>query len=173
MYPADIGGIPMKKLVDVLTVILLIAAFILAYYTGFVDIGDGFLEEPALATGTLAIISVIGAIVLLGVGCASTAAVRAKSGTMTKSFLALFIVQTASVVGMAAIMLFLLLGMFPLSSPVIRTLYIVFAMIGILGYVDAMLYTNAVLAGAEDEEDAEEDGVEWVEESDGSAIEAE
>lgn len=155
-------GIAMKKLIDVLTVIMLAAAFIIAYVTGFVSTGsDG---SPALATGTLAIISILGVIVLLVVGTASSAAVRAKSNTFTKSFTGLFTVQAVSVVGMITIMLFLLLGMFPLTNTVIRTLYIIFAMIGVVGYVDALLYTDALMADEESEESDEEDDEESEEE---------
>ena len=148
----------MKKIVDILTVVLLAAAFILAFYTGFVKT-SAVTGDPALETVPLAIISVVASIVLFAVGCGSSAAARTKSETMTKSFIGLLIVQAASVVGMATIMLFLLLKMFPLTSTGLRVLYIVFAMIGVLGYADAILYTDAVIENAEDEEleDGEED----------------
>lgn len=146
----------MKKLLDVLTVVLLAGAFILAFYTGFVKTNP-VTGSPALETVPLAIISVVGAIVLFAVGCGSTAAARSKSETMTKSFVGLLVVQAASVVGMATIMLFLLLEMFPLTSIGIRILYIVFAMIGVLGYIDALLYTEAVIGDGEDEEAEDDD----------------
>lgn len=143
----------MKKIVDAVTVVLLAAAFILAYHTGFVAVTTA--GEPVLATSTLALISVLGVGVLFGVGGASTAYDRMKRGMVTKSFLALVIVQIAAVVGMAAIMIFLLTDMFTVENTVLRALYIVFAMICVIGYVDAMLYSDSM---AEYDALAEDDG---------------
>lgn len=135
----------MKKLVDVFTVLLLAAAFILAYFTGFVK-KNAVTGEPMLATTTFGIISIIGMIILFAVGGASAFAERAKRNTITKSFLCLFVIEILSVVGMITVMSFLILQMFPLESRVLRLLYIVFAMAGVIGYVDAVLFTDCVSA---------------------------
>ncbi len=147
----------MKKIVDILTVLMLAAAFIVAYYTGFVSTNslDG---GPVLATSSLAIISILGIIVLFVVGTASSAVVRAKKNAFTKSFTGLFIAQAVGVIGMITLLLFVLLGMFPVTNTVVRMLYIVFAMTGVVGYVDALLYADAVTEeeAVEEVEDTEE-----------------
>lgn len=158
----------MKKVVDIFTVILLAAAFILAYYTGFVSKNLG---EPVLATSTLALISSIGTAVLFAVGGAATAYDRYKRNLMTKSFVALFVVEILALVGMLTIMLFLSIDMFQTDNRIIRLCYVVFAMITVIGYVDAMLYGDSIAeyedsleSDEEDEEEASDEDVE--EESD-------
>jgi len=148
-----------KKIVDIATVILLAAAFILAFYTGFVS--KTATGEPVLATKTLAIISVLGVGVLFGVGGASTAYDRIKRGMVTRSFLIFFIVQMLAVVGMAAIMFFVATEMYTVDNRVIRMFYMIFAMINVIGYVDAMLYSDSMAAydaaNGVDEPEAESD----------------
>lgn len=142
----------MKRLIDVVTVILLAVAFILLYHTGFV--ATTATGEQVLATNTMALISILGMGVLFGMGGVATAVDRIKRGTVTKSFLALFIVQVFSFIGMITIMAFLLLQMFTVESTVIRALYIIFSMTGVIGYVDSMLYTDC--AAEADKEAADE-----------------
>lgn len=165
----------MKKLVDVFTVLLLAAAFILAYFTGFVSKNE-LTGEPMLATTTFGIISIIGMVILFVVGGASAFAERMKRNTLTKSFISLFAVEIFSVIGMITIMSFLMLQMFTVDDRIIRVLYIIFAMTGVVGYVDAVLFTDSITAAEvpalaegeeeepeymgdydEDEEDEEED----------------
>jgi len=163
----------MKKLVDVFTVLLLAAAFILAYFTGFVNKSE-ITGEPMLSTTTFGIISIIGVAILFAVGGASAFAERMKRGTLTKSFVALFVVEIFSVIGMITIMSFLILQMFTVDNLIIRALYIIFAMTGVVGYVDAVLFTDCVTAaeapvlaeGEEEDEDAEYMGDYDVEEED-------
>lgn len=149
----------MKKLVDVFTVLLLAAAFILAYFTGFVSKNE-VTGEPMLSTTTFGIISIIGIVILFVVGGASAFGERMKRGTLTKSFITLFAVEILSVVGMITIMSFLMLQMFTVDDRIIRVLYIIFSMTGVIGYVDAVLFTDCVtaaeapeLAEGEEEED--------------------
>ncbi len=146
----------MKRIVDIITVVLLALAFILAYYTGFVS--KSAVGEPVLATNTLALISVLGTLVLFVVGGAATAYDRFKRGLVTKSFVALFAVQIFALVGMMTVMLFLSLDMFQTDNTVIRFCYMVFAMVSVIGYVDAMLYGDsmATLDADTDEADGED-----------------
>lgn len=152
----------MKKLVDVFTVLLLAAAFILAYFTGFVS-KNSVTGEPMLSTTTFGIISIIGMVILFAVGGASAFAERMKRGTVTKSFIALFVVEILSVVGMITIMSFLMLQMFTVDDRIIRVLYIIFSMTGVIGYVDAVLFTDCITP-AEDPElaEGEEDDAEYI-----------
>lgn len=154
----------MKRLIDVVTVILLAVAFILLYHTGFV--ATTATGEQVLATNTMALISIIGMGVLFGMGGVATAVDRIKRGTVTKSFLVLFIVQIFSFIGMIAIMAFLLLQMFTVESTVLRALYIIFSMTGVIGYVDSMLYTDCAAEADKEAADEAEDDCDDVDEDD-------
>ena len=55
-----------KSIVDTVTILLLIAAFALAFYTGLV--GNKSSGEPMLALNVFSIIAVVGSLVMMGVG---------------------------------------------------------------------------------------------------------
>lgn len=170
----------MKKLGDILTVLLLLAAFGMAYYTGFVGKSpDG---SPMLATNMFAIVSMAGAAVLFVVGAVSAMVSRVKNNLVTLSFTVLCCVQVFAVIGMCTIMTMLWTGMFALDNSVIRALYIIFTLIITMGYVDALLFSDniAIKNGddippeddEEEEESDDEDAADELEEAEESAEEA-
>ena len=131
-----------KKLVDIVTVVLLACAFGLAYYTGLV--GKNETGGMMLKTNTFALISIVGSLVLMFVGGVSELIARVKNNAVTWSFTVLMSVQVFAFFGMCAISVALLTGAFSHDSGWIRALFIVFAAIELLGYVQAVLYTGGV-----------------------------
>lgn len=150
----------MKKLGDVMTIILLLAAFGIAFYTGFIGKNDA--GDPMLGTNVLAIISIIGTALLLAVGAASTMYARVKNNMVTVSFTAFCCVQLLAFIGMCTIMIMLWTGMFDVDSKLIQILFIIFTLTITMGYVDALLYAdnleirNAELANDSDDTECEE-----------------
>lgn len=150
-----------KNIVDIVTIAMLVIAFGLAYYTGLV--GKTSLGEPLLSSGLFSLIAIAGSAILFFVGGISELLGRIKNNTVTKSFTAFFVVQSLAVVGMAGCMVYLLAGIFTTDSALLRILYIVFAFVEVLGYVEALIYTNlcdrrAALLAAENAGEAPEEG---------------
>lgn len=131
-----------KKLVDIITVLLLACAFGLAFYTGLV--GQKANGEYMLNTGTFCLISVLGSLVLMAVGGASEMIARVKNNHVTWSATAFMAVQVFAFIGMCAVAIAVKTGAFDESSALIRVLFIVFALIELLGYVQAVLYTGGI-----------------------------
>lgn len=144
----------MKKLVDILTVLLLIAAFGMAFYTGFIGKNDN--GAPMLATNLFAIISIAGTIILLLVGMISALIARAKNNLVTNSFLAFAVVQSAAVIAIILSMAFVWNGVFALDNKTIWAVYIISVLVVIIGYVDAITFSD-VLARRDAVENAPED----------------
>ncbi len=147
-----------KLLVDLLTVALLAVAFGLAYFTGLV--GDSTTGEPMLDLKVFSLIAVGGVLVLMAVGSVTELISRVKNDTVTWSFTAFMALQVVAFVGMCAIVIGLNSGAFAASSPWIRGLFLSFAAIELVGYVQAVLYTNtmdSVLGPDEDEDEDEAD----------------
>ena len=132
----------MKKLVDILTVLLLAAAFGMAFYTGFIGRKDNGM--PRLATNLFAIISIVGTVILLLVGMVSALIARAKNNLVTNSFLAFAVVQSAAVVAIILCMAFVWSGVFALENKTIWAVYIISVLIIIAGYVDAITFSDVL-----------------------------
>lgn len=156
-----------KLLVDLVTVILLAAAFGLAYYTGLV--GDSATGEPMLDLKVFSLIAVVGSLVLMAVGSVSELISRVKNDTVTWSFTAFMAVQVVAFVGMCAVIIGLNSGAFTTDSGWIRGLFLGFAAVEILGYVQSVIYANTLDSYVEVEEGEEESGTE---EADDDAEEA-
>ncbi len=144
----------MKRFVDILTVLLLMAAFGMAFYTGF--IGQDGHGKPMLATNLFCIISMAGVVMLYVVGALSSLIARGKRDLITKTSLVFAVLQFFSVVGICVIMTLLWTGMFGLDNTIIRVLYIVFILICIVCYVEALMFADN-LAKREAEENAIKD----------------
>lgn len=142
-----------KKIIDIATIVLLIAAFGLAYYTGLVGRkADG---QPMLELKTFALIAICGTLVLMFVGGVSELLARVKNNAVTVSFTAFMALQVVSFIGMCAISIALLSGAFETTSGWIRGLFVFFAAVQLLGYVQAVIYTGgteeqAALTAAEE-----------------------
>jgi len=129
-----------KKIVDIVTIVLLTVAFGMAYYTGLV----GTKENGAmmLNTKTFAFIAVGGSLMLLLVGGVSELIARIKNNAVTGSFTAFMAVQVFSFIGMCAVAIALASGAFGTDSGWIRALFIVFVAVQLVGYVQAVIYTG-------------------------------
>lgn len=133
-----------KRIIDIITVVMLVGAFGLAYYTGLVGEKAALLgKEPMLSSGMFALVSIAGVLVLMLVGSANELIGRVKTGTVTLSFSIFAAVQVFALIGMCAIMIALNSGAFTRESTVIRILYILFAAIPVIGYAQSILYTAA------------------------------
>ena len=132
----------MKRLVDVITVLLLIAAFGMAYYTGFV--GENAAGGKMLSKGLLAAISMGGSAILFAVGSFNTMLTRWKRDMLTVGSVIFAIVQFACVVGICVIMSMLCFDMFKLDNGVLRALYLIFTAIVIVGYIDSLLFADSL-----------------------------
>ncbi len=148
-----------KKIIDIVTVVLLICAFGLAYYTGLV--GRKIDGSPMLELKTFALIAICGTLVLMFVGGVSELIARVKNNAVTVSFTAFMALQIVSFFGMCAVSAALLSGAFETTSGWIRGLFIFFAAVQLLGYVQAVIYTGGVegkaaLAEAAEAAEAEE-----------------
>ncbi len=148
-----------KKIVDIVTIALLAAAFGLAYYTGLV--GSEASGGPMLAANTFAIIIVCSSLVLMLVGGISELLARVKNNAVTVSFTAFMAVQAVSFVGMCAVAVALVSGAFTADNSWIRVLFIMCAAVQLLGYTQAVIYTGGVeekaaLAAGLSEDGAEE-----------------
>ncbi len=140
-----------KLIVDGVTILLLIGAFALAFYTGLV--GRKSTGEPMLALNVFSIIAVAGSLVLLGVGGISELISRVRNNTVTWSFTAFISAQAVAFVGMCAIIIGLNSGAFATESGWIRGLFLSFVSVLIVGYIQAVIYSNTI----EDEYDGDDD----------------
>lgn len=129
-----------KKIVDIVTIVLLTCAFGLAYYTGLV--GEKSPNVMLLDTTTFSLIAICGSLVLMFVGGVSELIARVKNNAVTVSFTAFMAVQVFAFVGMCAICIALLSGAFGTDNGWIRGLFIVFAAVQLVGYAQAVLYTG-------------------------------
>ena len=154
-----------KLLVDLGTVALLVVAFGLAYYTGLV--GDSVTGEPMLGLNVFSIIAIGGTLVLMAVGSVSELISRVRNNTVTWSFTAFMAVQVVALVGMCALVIGLNAGAFVTGSGWVRGLFLAFAAINILGYVQAVLYSNTIDELTEDD-DIDEDDDEDIDDDDAS-----
>ncbi|MBE6759671.1 MAG: hypothetical protein E7554_06205 [Ruminococcaceae bacterium] len=152
-----------KLIVDTVTVVLLIGAFALAFYTGLV--GKKSTGEPMIDLNIFSIIAVLGSLVLMGVGGVSEMISRIKNNTVTWSFTAFMAVQAVAFVGMCAIVIGLNSGAFSTDSGWIRGLFLCFVAVQVLGYIQAVIYSNT-LEGNADGADESEDEAETDEEFD-------
>ena len=156
-----------RKIVDIVTIVMLVCAFGLAYYTGLV--GKNAYGEALLKPDTFALIAICGTLVLMLVGGISELVSRVKNNAVTVSFTAFMAVQVVSFIGMCAISIALLSGAFTADSGWIRGLFIVFAAVQLLGYTQAVIYTGtseekAMLAASEAESAQDDDAEELPEE---------
>lgn len=133
----------MKRLVDVITVLLLIAAFGMAYYTGFV--GENAAGDKMLSKGLLAVISMAGSAILFAVGSFNTLLTRWKRDMLTVGSVIFGIIQFACVVGICVIMSMICFDMFKLDNGVLRALYLIFTAVVIIGYIDSLLFTDSLV----------------------------
>ncbi len=151
-----------KLIVDLATVIMLVVAFGLAYYTGLV--GTKETGEAMLDTKVFGLISIAGSLLLMCVGGVSELLSRIQRGTVTWSFTAFMAIQVFAFVGMCAIVIGLLSGAFATDSAWIRGLFLTFVAVQVVGYVQAVIYSNTLEAVEGVEEDEEEDIEEDIEE---------
>lgn len=156
----------MKKLTDTLTVLLLAAAFGMAYYTGFVgELANG---KPMLGTDVFAIISMLGMLVLFIIGPVSALVSRAKNNLITTGFIVFFCAQVLALVALCTAMIMLWTNMFNTDSSGIRAIYIICTVIGIAGFVDALLFSDCLAArdaALEGDAEAEDDAEDYEEEA--------
>lgn len=143
-----------KVIVDVVTILLLIGAFGLAFYTGLV--GTKSSGEPMLTLNVFSIIAVVGSLVMMGVGGISELISRVKNNTVTWSFTAFMAVQAVAFVGMCAIIIGLNSGAFARENSWIRGLFLVFVAVEVLGYIQAVIYSNTLEGEAGESEDDED-----------------
>lgn len=167
-----------KLIVDIATVAMLIVAFGLAFFTGFVTNKET--GEPMLDMNIFALIAVLGSVILVAVGSVSELMSRVKNNTVTWSFTAFMAVQVVALVGMCAIVIGLLSGAFSTESAWIRGLFLCFVAAMLLGYCQAVVYSNVMesreLPAEDEEESADEEEAESEEdreEESGEAAEAE
>ena len=143
-----------KLIVDIGTIVMLVVAFGLAFYTGLVSNAET--GEPMLDMKVFSLIAVLGSVILLAVGGVSELMSRVKSNTVTWSFTAFMAVQVFALVGMCAIAVGLLTGSFSHESQWIRGMFLSFVSVLLLGYIQAVIYSNSIESREALEEAAEE-----------------
>jgi len=143
-----------KLLVDFLTVLLLAAAFGIAYYTGLV--GKNTTGEPMIDIKVFGLIAVGGTLILMAVGSVAELISRVKNDTVTWSFTAFMAAQVVAFVGMCALVIGIVSGAFATDSAWIRGLFLSFAATEILGYVQSVIYANTLDSYTEESEEADE-----------------
>lgn len=146
-----------KSLIDLLTILLLLAAFIFAFIMGFVVKNESS-GEPFLSTLIVALIAVGGLGILYFSGTVVELVSRIRRNRMNVGFVSLFSVCTAAYVALVAIMLAVLCRLTSVSAFLPRFIYL-FAVIMILaGYYFSVVYSTKLEAEKENAEinDAEE-----------------
>lgn len=125
-----------RRIADITTVVLLLGAFAIAYYTGF--------YSKSLNTTLFAVISSVGLAAMFAVGPLSELLSRIKRETVTKSFLGGFISQLACVILMIVFMTLGTLSVIPLDAAYMKVLYVVFVLVVLFGYCRSVAYANTV-----------------------------
>lgn len=139
----------MRRIADIATIILLVCAFGIAYYTGF--------HSKSLNTTLFALISAMGLAAMFVVGPLSELLSRISRNTVTKSFLGGFIAQLVCVIMMAVFMILGAFNVIPLEVTYIKVLYIVFVLMVVLGYCRSVAYANTVEATLPAEKESEDE----------------
>ena len=137
-----------KVLIDAVTILLLLAAFIFAFIMGFVnknaDTGDYMLSTPIIA-----LISVGGLGILYFSGPVVELVSRIKKDRMNIGFTVLFALSTVAYVALISIMLAVLCEMVTVAAFLPRFIYI-FAVVAIIGaYYSSVVYAAALEAESE------------------------
>ncbi len=160
-----------KLLVDFMTVLLLAAAFGIAYYTGLV--GKNNAGEPMIDIKVFGLIAVGGTLILMAVGSVAELVSRVKNDTVTWSFTAFMAVQVVAFVGMCALVIGIASGAFATDSAWVRGLFLSFAATEILGYVQSVVYANTLDSYTEESDEDDEDNFEDEDEEYSDEVETE
>lgn len=150
-----------KLIGDIITIVLLTVAFAMAFWFGFFP-GEG--DAPSLPGGTLAGFIVLGMGVLFFVGEVSAYSSRKRLNALTPLFVGGFCAQIAAYIGIVVIGFCAMYPIFEggVQSWLLRILYIVFALVMICGYTEAVFVSEPLIARLspaeeEDEEDEEDE----------------
>ncbi|MDR1002209.1 MAG: hypothetical protein LBL82_02925 [Oscillospiraceae bacterium] len=156
----------MKKTIDIITVVLLVIAFAIAFVTGFIFKKDS--GEVALSREMLALISILGMGVIIATGAGGTLVSKIKSKSMNLGFVILFSVQIILFILVCGTMVALLSNILTVNSIAYRIIYILAALSVVAGYLDSVAYSYklereteaATAADAEEDSSCEDDGAE-------------
>ncbi len=129
-----------KILIDIITIVLLLAAFIFAYVMGFVNV-NSTTGEYFLSTPIMALIAVGGLGILYFSGSVVELVSRIKRDRMNIGFVVSFSLATVCYAALAAIMLALLCKLTDVSSFLPRFIYIVSVLVIIGGYYGSVVYS--------------------------------
>ena len=136
-----------KSLIDLLTIVLLFAAFTFAFIMGFVvknSMGVNFLSAPIvslIAVGGLGILYFSGAVVEL--------VSRIRRNRMNVGFITLFSLCTAAYVALVAVMLAVLCKLTDVSAFLPRFIYIASVVLILAGYYFSVVYSTKLEAEKE------------------------
>lgn len=144
-----------KTVIDIITIVMLLAAFVFAYIMGFVNVnsatGENFLTTPItalIAVGGLGILYFSGTVVEL--------VSRLKRNRMNAGFTALFSAATVLYIAVVAVMLALLCKLTDVGAFLPRFIYITAVIVIIGSYYASVVYS----AKLEEELAVSEEGIE-------------
>ncbi len=146
-----VGGI----VLDVITVIMLFAAFGAIFYSGFMT------ESNTMPLWMIALVTALGLLLLFCIGTVSCMVTMVKQNSLTAGFLAFCSLQLGALIVNDTVLVCLLIQLFDVQNPVMRYAYVISAAIVLIGYVASIAaYSDGILdssASDDEEEAAEED----------------
>ncbi len=132
-----------KTIIDILTIVLLLAAFVFAYIMGFVNVNSAT-GEYFLTTPIMALIAVGGLGILYFSGSFVELVSRLKRNRMNVGFTVSFGLATVLYVAVVAIMLALLCKLTTVSAFLPRFIYIAAVIVIIASYYGSVLYSAKI-----------------------------
>ena len=144
-----VGGI----ILDIITVIMLFAAFGAIFYSGFLT------ENSSMPLWMIASVTVLGLLLLFCIGTVSCMVTKVKQHSLTAGFLAFCALQLCALLVNDAVLVCLLIKLFDVQHPLMRYAYVITAAIVLIGYVASIAaYSDGILdSSASDDEADEED----------------
>ena len=144
-----------KTIIDIITIVLLLAAFIFAYIMGFVNVNSAT-GEYFLTTPIMALIAVGGLGILYFSGSFVELVSRLRRNSMNVGFVVTFGLTTVLYIAVVAVMLALLCKLTSVSAFLPRFIYIAAVIVTIASYYGSVLYTSKLEEEAAAEENTAE-----------------
>ena len=145
-----VGGV----ILDIITIIMLFAAFGAIFYTGFLT------ENSSMPLWMIAVVTVLGLLLLFCIGTVSCMVTKVKQRSLTAGFLAFSALQLCALIVNYAVLTCLMIQLFTVQNPVMRYAYVITTAIVLIGYVASIAaYSDGILDTSEavDEENEEEE----------------
>ncbi len=117
-------------MLDIITIALLFAAFIMVFYTGFITE-----EENDMPLNVMSAVTAIGLILLFVIGTGSCLVTKAKKNCVTAGFLAFSAVQLYALLSNFVVLFCLVIGLFTTEDVFMQVSYLATTLIILIGYV--------------------------------------